>query len=349
MSEEHFDIGPHTIGVGHAPFIVAEVAQAHEGSLSMAHAYIDAVADAGAAAVKFQTHIASEESTLDEPFRVALRGQDATRFDYWRRMEFTEEQWIALAVHAAERGILFLSTPFSLAALRLLERLDLPAWKIASGDAVTGAFLDRICGMGKPVLLSTGLSTFAEIGASVDQLREAQVPFALFQCTTSYPTSLEDVGLNLLGELRERYGCPVGLSDHSGQLLPGLAALARGANLLEVHVTFDRQMHGPDVTASVTIDELEFLVDAAAAFVEMDRNPVEKDAMAERLAETRAIFSRSWAPVRPLDADTVLQADMLALKKPGTGIVGADLPKLVGRKLRRAAPADRLLRWEDVE
>ena len=130
-----FDIADRPVGTGHPCFIIGEVAQAHDGSLGMAHAYIDAIADAGADAVKFQTHIAAEESTPDEMWRVKFSYQDDSRFDYWRRMEFTEAQWRGLADHAGEKGLVFLSSPFSVAAVELLARIGVPAWKIASGRA----------------------------------------------------------------------------------------------------------------------------------------------------------------------------------------------------------------------
>src|SRR5258706_2048327 len=138
--------------------IIAEVAQAHDGSLGLAHAFIDAIAAAGADAVKFQTHIAAAESTPAEPFRVKFSKQDASRYEYWKRMEFTEDQWRGLAEHARERGILFVSSPFSIEAVDLLERVGMPMWKIPSGETSNAMLLDRILDTGAPVLLSTWMS-----------------------------------------------------------------------------------------------------------------------------------------------------------------------------------------------
>jgi N-acetylneuraminate synthase len=139
--------------------IIGEVAQAHDGSLGAAHAYIDAIAQAGADAVKFQTHIASAESTPAEPWRVRFSYQDASRYDYWKRMEFTEEQWSGLKRHANEKGLLFLSSPFSLQAAKMLMRVGMPAWKVASGEVTNAPLFDFMIATGLPVMLSTGMRT----------------------------------------------------------------------------------------------------------------------------------------------------------------------------------------------
>ena len=144
-------------------FIIGEIAQAHDGSLGTAHAYIDAVAATGADAVKFQTHIASEESSALDTWRVKFSRQDATRYDYWKRMEFTAEQWAGLKQHAEEKGLVFLSSPFSLAAIDLLERLGMAAWKVASGEVTNRLFLDAMIATKKPVLVSSGMSYLAEL------------------------------------------------------------------------------------------------------------------------------------------------------------------------------------------
>jgi N-acetylneuraminate synthase len=167
--------------------IIGEVAQAHDGSLGAAHAYIDAIANAGADAVKFQTHIASAESTPSEPWRVKFSLQDETRFDYWRRTSFTEEQWAGLKKHADERGLQFLSSPFSVEAAQLLMRVGVSAWKIASGEANNPHLLDYMASTGLPVLLSTGMSRLSEIDTAVERIQSRNLPVTVMQCTTSYP------------------------------------------------------------------------------------------------------------------------------------------------------------------
>ncbi|MBM3507426.1 MAG: N-acetylneuraminate synthase [Alphaproteobacteria bacterium] len=348
MSAAAFSIAGRPIGAGKA-FLIAEVAQSHDGSLGLAHAFVDGAADAGADAVKFQTHIADAESTLDEQFRVKFSRQDATRYDYWKRMEFTPEQWAGLAAHAEERGIVFLSSPFSLAAVDLLQGIGMPAWKVGSGEVNSHDLLRAMAATGKPVLISSGMSAYSDLGGAVDVVRAAGAPVAVFQCTTKYPTPLAEVGLNVLDELRTRFSCPVGLSDHSGRPYPALAAMARGADLIEVHFVLDRAMFGPDVPVSLPPADLRLFADARDAFAEMDAHPVDNDAMAASLAPMRALFNKSLAPKAPLSKGAVLVADMLTTKKPGTGIPAHEIDKVVGRRLKKAVSPDRLLRRDDLE
>ncbi|MDQ7011967.1 MAG: N-acetylneuraminate synthase family protein, partial [Mariprofundaceae bacterium] len=276
----NFAIAGREIGPGAPCFVIGEVAQAHDGSLGMAHAFIDAIAEAGADAVKFQTHIAAEESSPLEPWRVKFSPQDETRYDYWKRMEFTAEQWAGLAQHARERGLVFLSSPFSEAAVDLLEKLDMPAWKVASGETNNPILLERMAATGKPILLSTGMSALDEIDRVTAWIQAQGVPLAIFQCTSRYPSPPETIGLNMLSVFRQRYGVPVGLSDHSACIYAGLAAATLGANLLEVHVTLSREAFGPDVVASLTTAELRQLVEGVRFIEQTLKHPVDKDANA---------------------------------------------------------------------
>jgi N-acetylneuraminate synthase len=342
-------IGETILGNDAKAFIVAEVAQAHDGSLGLAHSFIDAAADAKADAIKFQTHIASGESTREEPFRVLFSQQDATRYDYWRRMEFTSDQWAGLAAHARKRGLAFLSSAFSVHAVELLRKIGVDAWKLASGEHRSDDVLDRICSTGLPVLVSTGMSPYAEIDRTVARVRAGGAPPIVLQCTSRYPTPLTEVGLDVIDDYRRRYGCPVGLSDHSGSIFPALAAMARGADVVEVHLTFDRRMFGPDSPASLTVSELELLCRARDAFDEMRRNPVNKDEMAEKLAPMRSLFQKSIAPTASLSAGTLLTRDMLTLKKPGTGIPPEDIDAVIGRRLRRDVSPEHILSWQDID
>ena len=328
--------------------IIGEVAQAHDGSLGMAHAFIDAIANTGADAVKFQTHIAAAESTPAEPWRVKFSRQDATRYDYWRRMEFTEAQWLELKAHADERGLLFLSSPFSLEAVELLRRVGVAAWKVASGEVGNPQLFDAMLADGRPVLLSTGMSSWAEIDQAVARVKAANCPLLVMQCASRYPTPPEKVGLNVLAEISRRYACPTGLSDHSGAPYAGLAAVALGARAVEVHVTLSRHMFGPDVPVSLTVEQLAQLVEGARRIETMLTHPVDKDGAARELAPMRIIFTKSVAVRKALPAGHVLRADDLTLKKPGTGIPANRMMELVGRPLLRAVTPDVLLTEADV-
>jgi N,N'-diacetyllegionaminate synthase len=331
-----------------SPVIIAEIGQNHDGSLGMAHSYIDALADAGVDAIKFQTHIASEESTFDESFRIKFSYQDETRYDYWKRMEFTEPQWAELKDHADIRGIEFLSTPFSNSSVEMLDRIGINAWKIGSGDTRSNQMIDLIISTNKPIILSSGMSNWIELDEIISKLSKTGLDYYVMQCTSKYPTPLEEVGLNLLEDLKNRYGCRVGLSDHSGLTAPAIGAISRGFSLIEVHATFDKRMFGPDIKASLTIEEIESLVKFARNLKIMDSNPVDKDSMALLLKDQKELFSRSLALVHDLSAGHILTESDLVLKKPGGGLQWSDRDKLIDRPLARDVSCNRLLKTEDV-
>lgn len=329
--------------------VIGEVAQTHDGSLGLAHAFVDAIADAGADAVKFQTHIASAESTPGEPWRVKFSRQDATRFEYWKRMEFTEEQWRGLKQHAEERGMLFLSSPFSAEAIELLKRIGMKVWKVASGEVSNLPALRRMAETGAPVILSSGMSPVSEMDEAVGVVEEAGAAMAVLQCTSAYPCTPEKVGLNMIPFFRERYGCAVGLSDHSGTIYPGLAAATLGASVLEIHVTLSRELFGPDVPASITTTELRQLVDGVRFIEKMNANPIDKDQMSSELQPLRDLFTKSVVARMDLSSGTVLGEEHLTAKKPGVGIPASRLPELLGLRLIRSLKADELLGEADLE
>ena len=329
--------------------IIAEVAQAHDGSLGMAHAFIDSIANCGADAVKFQTHIAAAESTLDEPWRTRFTSQDETRLDYWRRMEFTEAQWVELKTHATDRGLLFLSSPFSIDAVDMLERIGVSAWKVASGETNNHALIDAMAATGKAIILSTGMSTLSEIDEVVKRIRSHDVPLAILQCTSAYPCPPELVGLNLIPELRERCACAVGLSDHSATIYPGLAAAVLGINVLEVHLTLSRDMFGPDVPASVTPAQLCQLVEGIRFVETMRAHPLDKETISEAIQALRDIFTKSVVATEDLAAGAVLERHHLTAKKPGSGIPANALPDLIGRRLKHGVVFDQRLSFDDFE
>jgi N-acetylneuraminate synthase len=329
--------------------VIAEIAQAHDGSLGMAHAYVDAAAAAGADAVKFQTHIAEAESTPSEPWRAKFSHQDETRLDYWRRMEFTADQWHELKRHADDAGIMFLSSPFSLQAVDLLKAVGVAGWKVASGEITNTPMLEAMAATRQPVLLSTGMSPFTEIDEAVALFRRHAAPLAIFQCTTQYPSPPQAIGLNVLDELRARYDCAVGLSDHSGTIYPALAAATLGVDVIEVHLTMSREMFGPDVTASVTSEELAALTRGVRFIEQMRVSPVDKSQIAASAEPLRKIFLKSIVPTRDLAKGTVLDDTNITTKKPGTGIPASAFNTVVGRQLARDVKKDVPLLNDDLK
>lgn len=328
--------------------IIAEVAQAHDGSLGSAHAYVDLAKECGADIVKFQMHIASEESTPSEPWRVKFSKQDASRYDYWKRMEFTQSQWQELKAHCDEVGIKFLCSPFSLAAVETLKEIGMPAWKVASGEVFSDQMLDAMAETNWPMLVSTGMIGYDAIGQIVNRIESRGLDLTLMQCTSAYPTPAEKVGLNVIQEFKSRYRCKVGLSDHSGKVFAGLAAATLGISALEVHLTYHRSCFGPDVVASLTPEELKTLVDGVREIELMRDNPVDKDGLAEQMSSMRSLFTKSVVVKRPLSVGTVLTLNDLAIKKPGTGISGARINEFIGKKVLVPLKEDTLLEESHV-
>jgi N,N'-diacetyllegionaminate synthase len=322
-------------------FIIAEVGQAHDGSLGILHSYIDAVAKTGADAIKFQTHVAEAESSSDEPFRVRFSYEDETRQAYWRRMEFTSEQWVGIKQHCEDVGLEFLSTPSCLAAVDLLEQVGVTRYKIGSGDTENRLLLRRVAETGKQIILSTGVSTFEEVDETVHFLSEFGSPLVVMQCTSEYPVAMERVGLNLITEFRRRYSHPIGLSDHSGTIFPGIAAAALGVTYFEAHVVFDRRMFGPDSTSSITLDELKQLVEGVRA-VERSMHSSFTKTRSPQHVHVRGIFGKSLAVNRNMKAGEVIAFADLESKKPvGKGVPAREYADVLGKRLRRD-----LAKWE---
>lgn len=314
-------------------FVIAEVAQAHDGSLGILHSLVDAVASSGVDAIKFQVHLADAESSALEPFRVRFSPVDATRYDYWKRLELPLAEWRQLKERCEACGVEFLATPFSNAAVDLLEEVGVNRYKVGSGDTANPLLLERIARTGKEVILSTGLGSLEELDAATAMLQARGNLYAVLQCTTRYPTAPEDVGLAWLARFRERYRCPVGLSDHSGTIYAGLGAVALGAVAIEAHVTFDRRMFGPDAKASLTVDEFTRMVEGIR-FLEKARGAGLEKTFDDDKRELRRMFGKSLAVNRDLPAGHVLSFDDLEGKKPAdAGILVGELDRVIGRTL----------------
>ena len=329
-------------------YIIAEIGQAHEGSLGILHSYIDALASTGIDAIKFQTHIAEAESSIYEPFRVKFSYEDETRFDYWKRMEFTLEQWKGIKAHCDEVGVDFVSSPFSNAAVDLLEEVDVAYYKIGSGEVTNLLLLEKVAQTGKPVILSSGMSSFDELDESVNFLLEKRAEVSILQCTTAYPTKPEELGLNVMEELKQRYGLPTGFSDHSGDIFACLAAVAKGAEILEFHAVFDKRMFGPDSKASLTIDEIAQLVKGARQIGTSLEHKIDKQDNS-RFLELKGIFEKSLAINKDLPAGYIVTFDDLEAKKPkGYGIDASRYRDVIGKKLTRNMQAWEFLKEDNI-
>ncbi len=344
----NFRINNFLVG-GSQCYVIAEIGQAHDGSLGSAFAYIDAVAETGANAIKFQTHIASEESTKHEKFRVKVFPQDETRYDYWKRMEFTSEQWKELAEYTLSKGLDFLSTPFSIAAVDLLNDINVPAFKVGSGDIDNEVLLDALINTGKPILLSSGMSSYKELDKSINKIISSGRECAVFQCTTSYPCHPQDIGYNVIEEFIEKYNIPVGLSDHSGTIYPSIAAVTLGAKIIEVHTVFSKRCFGPDTKSSLTIEELTDLVKGIRFIEQGLENKINKDLAADFRGETKKLFSRSAFYVKDMKEGEVLSENDFSMKKPGGGLDYSSAKRLIGKVVNKNKKIDDFLEKGDFK
>ena len=293
---------------------------------------VEAAASTGVDAVKFQVHFADAESSPFEKFRVPFSLVDKSRNDYWKRMEFTPDHWRGLKEHCESVGVDFMSSPFSCAAVDLLESINVTRYKIGSGEISNMLMLDRIVQTKKPIILSSGMSSYDELDATVAFLRKSNAKFSILQCTTKYPTEPEDLGLNVIPELRERYKCPVGFSDHSGSIFSAIAATALGAELIEAHLVFDKGMFGPDATSSLTVSEFTELVRGIRFIERAIKSPVDKKNN-EYFASLKQIFEKSLAVNCDLLAGTTIELCHLESKKPaGKGHPASDYGALIGKK-----------------
>lgn len=331
-----------------SPYIIAEIGQAHEGSLGILYSYIDAIAQTGVDAVKFQMHIAEAESSEYEPFRVKFSLEDKTRFDYWKRMGFSLEQWKGIKAHCDQVGLDFICSPFSNLAVDWLEEIGVKSYKIGSGEVNNFLILEKIAQTGKSVILSSGMSSYDELDKTVAFLRERSVDFSILQCTTAYPTLPNQYGLNVIQELKSRYNVPIGFSDHSAKIETGIAAIALEASILEFHVVFDRQLFGPDSKSSLTISETKDLVLAVRNIASAIKNPIDKS-NSDFFSSLKQIFEKSLAVNKDLPENHSITFDDLEAKKPkGYGIDASRFQEVIGKKIKKDLKKWDFLNEEDL-
>ena len=337
------EIGGRELGSDLPALVVAEIGNNHDGSIRQAEQLIEAAAEAGADAVKFQTHIAEAEMLPSTPTPPHF---DEPRYEFTRRMELSLDDHRQLREHAEERGLVFFSSPFSVEAVELLEQVGVPAYKIASGEVTNPPLVDAVAATGKPVLLSTGMSGIEDVERAAAILRKSGSPFLVMQCTSTYPCPPELVNLRAMVAMGERLGCVYGLSDHTPDIYTAIAAVALGASAVEKHFTLSKELYGPDHHASLEPDELRSLVDgvrqveAALGTGEKERDPAHDP--------VRATFEKSVVTRREIPAGALIEKEMLTTKRPGTGIPAVRLPEVVGRRSARALEANVALEEADL-
>jgi N-acetylneuraminate synthase len=334
------------LGTGRC-LVIGEVALTHDGSLGLAHAFIDAIAAAGADAVKFQTFRTDALVSLAAPkarYQLETTGGAESQRAMLARLELSAEAHESLRAHATRQGLVFFSTPFDEASADLLDRLGVELLKVPSGEVTNLPLLRHLAGKRRPILLSTGMCTLDEVATAVETVRAAgDPPLAILHCVSAYPAPVEDTNLRAMDTLRARFDCPIGLSDHTLGIEIALAAVARGAAVLEKHLTLDRTLPGPDHRASLEPADFAALVRGVRA-IERALGDGDKRPMPSEL-DTRAVARRSLVAARALPAGHRLTRTDVAIKRPGTGLPPADLDRVVGRALTRAVEADELLDW----
>jgi len=314
-------------------FIIAEVGNTHEGSLGLAKCFIKEAASCGVDAVKFQTHIFNAESTLEAPNPPYFK--DETRKQYFERTEFSLEQYIELKRYTEQEcGVEFISAAFSIEAVDLLEEVGVKTFKIPSGEVSNTPYLIRVAQTGKKVLLSSGMSSWAELDEAVETLKSnGTTDLTILQCTSEYPCPPEHSGLNILIEMNKRYNLEVGFSDHTlGTAIP-IAAVIQGATVVEKHFTLSKKMYGSDAKNSTEPHEFKSLVDQIRAVELALNNQVNKDETQQKLQHMKQIFEKSIVAAETLTQGTTIKPEHLAYKKPGDGIPARKFREFIGKTL----------------
>jgi N-acetylneuraminate synthase len=340
-------IGNREISANHPPLVIAEIGINHGGDLEVAKNMVRLAAAVGCECVKHQTHIVEDEMT-DEAKSIFPPNADVSIWDVMAQCALSQEDEAELKRYTEDLGLIWISTPFSRAAADFLETLDVPAYKIGSGEADNLPLIRHIAKKGKPVIMSTGMQTIDTIRASVQILEDAGIEYALLECTNLYPSPPEIVSLQGVTDLKNAFpNAVVGFSDHSIGPEMALASVALGASILERHYTDTRYRKGPDISCSMDPAELRFLVDRSREIHTALMNPKQRTAPEEDVYR----FARA-SVVADLDlpaGHTIAEADIWA-RRPGSGdIAGYDFDKVVGKTLKVAVTRNQQLKWSDFE
>ncbi len=347
-AERFFEIGERRIGVSAPVFIVAEAGVNHNGDPALARRLVDAAAECGADAVKFQTFTVDALLTREAPkagYQVETTGAEESQREMLARLELGADRLAELRDRAAKHGLIFFSAPFDEASADALEALDVALYKVPSGEITNLPLLRHVAAKGRPVILSTGMATLEEVEQAVAAIRAAgDPPLALLHCLSAYPAPVEEVNLRAMDSLASRFGCPVGFSDHTLGIDVAVAATARGATIIEKHLTLDKTLPGPDHRASLGPAEFNAMVRAIRAVESALGDGVKRPMPSE--VDTRRVARKSLVAARVLRAGERVAAGDVASKRPGTGISPAELPRVLGLRLTRDVAVDEVIAWE---
>jgi N-acetylneuraminate synthase len=340
-----FQIAGRLVGPAHPPFVIAEIGINHEGDFDKAVRMVDDAHAAGCECAKFQSHVIEDEMI---PNDVIPGNASESIWDIMARCALTEEEEVRLKKYVESKGMIFLSTPFSRAAAVRLEKMQVRAYKIGSGECNNYPLIRHIAAYGKPVILSTGMNDITSITPSVEILRDAKVPFALMHCTSMYPTPYDKVRLGGLSTLAENFPDAVlGLSDHSLGNYTCFASIVLGASILEKHFTSDKTWPGPDVSISLDPTELKDLIAGSHAIHQALGGT--KDILSEEQPTVDFAYA-CVVTIRDIEAGEALTTDNIWVKRPGTGEIKAvHFESLLGKTARARLPQNTQLQWADVQ
>ena len=345
----HPNIGPRVIGPGQPVFVIAEAGVNHNGDLALAHRLVDAAADAGADAVKFQTFAADRlvsPAARKADYQVENTGTAGSQIEMLKQLELTPAMHHELIAHTADRGLIFLSTPFDEQCADLLAGLDAPAFKTSSGDVTNLPFLEHLARTGRPIIFSTGMSHLAEVEEAMRAILEAGGhSVIMLHCVSDYPTNPADVNLRAMDTLAAAFPVPIGFSDHTLGTHIAVAAVARGARMIEKHLTLDRTLPGPDHLASLEPAEFKKMVaeirDTESALGDGVKQPRGGEIVNIPIGRK----SLHWR--RALEAGKTVSAEDCIALRPATGISPARLRSLIGRRTATPVTAGAIVREED--
>jgi N-acetylneuraminate synthase/N,N'-diacetyllegionaminate synthase len=342
-------IGDKRIGQGEPCFIVAEAGVNHNGEIRLAKRMINAAKKAGAAAIKFQ--IFSAECLVAKMAPKAAYQRRTTgkgsQYEMLKKLELKEDEFRKLAAYAKRKNIIFLASAFDENGVELLDELRVPAFKVPSSEITNFLLLKQIAMKRKPIILSTGMSTLGEIAEALEVIRkDGSNEIVLLHCLSDYPAKVEEMNLRAMNTLKEAFGLPVGLSDHTLSLDIPIAAAALGAKIIEKHFTLNRGLPGPDQKASLEPDELRKMIarirEVERALGDGTKKPTKSEEILKKVVR-RSIVART-----DIIKGTVITVEMLDLKRPGTGLEPKHLGKVIGRKARIDIMADELITFEKL-
>ena len=322
--------------------IIAELGSVHDGKFHLAKKLIKLAAASGANVVKFQMHIADEETLEDAPSPDYFKAE--TRFNYFQRTAFTFNEWKKLKKICKNYKVEFLCSPFSEKAVDILEKIKVDNYKVPSGELTNLPLLERLKKTKKHIYLSTGMSNWKEITIATKLLKKN---YTLLQCSSIYPCPLENVGINVLLEMKKKYNCEIGFSDHTLGFSAPLAAAANGASVIEKHFTISRKMYGSDAKNSMEPREFLFLSQNLKEIWKIIKNPVNKNDI-RKYSKMKYIFEKGIVSADYLSKGTILNKKNIAFKKPSNGIRALDYKKILGKKLRRNIKKNHKLKYKDL-